>query len=51
MVRVVIIQVIMQLAITLAELLLLNKERIIHQAQRVKDVEFEFLGEDERIVD
>jgi hypothetical protein len=41
----------MQLTITLAELLLLNKECIIHQTQRIKDVEFELLGEDQRVID
>lgn len=44
-------EIIMQLAITGAELLLLEEQAIIHERQGVEDVELVALGEDERIVD
>jgi hypothetical protein len=50
MIRIIIIQIIMQLAITLAELLLLDEQRIIHQTHGIKDVELEPLSEDQRII-
>lgn len=51
MIRIIVVQIKMQLAITLAELLLLNEKSIVHQAQCVEDVKFEFLGQDQRIID
>ena len=40
----IIIQIIVQLSISRAKLLLLQKQTIIHQRQRIKDVKLEFLG-------
>jgi hypothetical protein len=40
----IIIQIIMQLSIPRTKLLLFQKQTIIHQRQRIEDVEFEFLG-------
>lgn len=40
----------MQLAITRAELLLLEEQAVVHERQSVEDVELVALGEDQRIV-
>lgn len=50
-IRLVVIQVIVQLAISGAELLLLQEQCVVHQGQSVEDVELKLLGEDQGVVD
>jgi hypothetical protein len=49
-IRVIVIQVIMQLSVSLTELLVLEEQYVVHQSQRVEDVELVSLGEDEAVV-
>lgn len=48
--RAVVEQVVMQLPITRAELLLFKEQCVIHKRQRVEDVELCPLGQDQRVV-
>lgn len=43
-IRIIIIEVVVQLAVAAAELLLLQEQRVVHQRQGVEDVEFVLLG-------
>lgn len=49
-VRAVVEKVVMQLAISGSELLLLQEQRVVHERQGVEDVKLSSLGEDERVV-
>ena len=49
-IRVIVIQVIMQLSVSLPELLVLEEQHVVHQSQRVEDVELVSLGEDEAVI-
>lgn len=50
-IRPIIEQVVMQLSITAAKLLLLQEEAIVHERQRIKNVQLGLFSEDKRIVD
>lgn len=49
--RTIVEQVIVQLAVTAAKLLLLEEEAIVHEGERVEDVKLEVLGQDEGVMD